>query len=249
VPGLTQTWDFQDRERPLSIHAPAGTRSNVESLVELTGERPSYPVRLSQVSPGDVVLDTDEYEIRALPVNHQTNAVGYALIEDDRKGEFDREKAETELGIPPGPKYSKLHDGEPVEHEGRTIQPEEVVGPPRPGRRFVYTGDTRPVQSTVEIAQDADLLVHDGTFGDEHEERAAKTGHSTAREAASVAREAGASALALVHVSPRYAGRADQLAAEAREVFGETVLACDGMQVEIPFPDSEESPTVERPQC
>jgi ribonuclease Z len=221
----------------------------VERLLAATGDRPSYPVRVRQVEPGDVVLDREAYEVRAFATDHDTRAVGYALVESERKGRFDRERAEEEFGIPPGPKYSTLHAGEPVEHEGRTIQPEEVVGPSRPGRRVVYTGDTRPTGATVAAAEDADLLVHDGTFGDEHEERAAKTGHSTAREAASVAREAGASALALVHVSPRYAGRADQLAAEAREVFGETVLACDGMQVEIPFPDSEESPTVERPQC
>ena len=248
VPGLTQTMAFNDREQPLAVHAPAGTRGQVEQLLAATGNRPSYPVRVRQVEPGEVALDREAYEVRAFAADHDTRAVGYALVERERKGRFDRERAEEEFGIPPGPKYSTLHAGEPVEHEGRTVRPEAVVGPPRPGRRLVYTGDTRPTDATVAAAEDADLLVHDGTFGDEHRSRAERTGHSTAREAASVAREAGADALALVHISSRYAGRAGQLATEAQEVLEETVLACDGMQVEVPFPDSNESLTVERPQ-
>jgi len=248
VPGLTQTMSFNDREQPLAVHAPAGTRGQVEQLLAATDNPPSYPVRVRQIEPGDVVLDREAYEVRAFATDHDTRAVGYALVEDERRGRFDRERAEEEFGIPPGPKYSTLHAGEPVEHEGRTVQPDEVVGPPRPGRRFVYTGDTRPTDATVAAAENADLLVHDGTFGDEHRTRARETGHSTAREAAAVAREVGANTLALVHISSRYAGRADQLAAEAREVFADSVVTCDGMQIEIPFPDSDQSLRVERPQ-
>ena len=247
LPGLTQTWDFQDREKPLAIHAPAGTRQQLERLLRAAGDPPSYPLRITQVEPGDVVLAREEYDVRALGVDHRTNAVGYALVEKDRKGRFDREKAQEELGIPPGPKYSKLHAGDPVEHDGRTIQPDEVVGPPRPGRRFVYTGDTRPVDSVVEAAEDADLLVHDGTFGDDHRERAHQTAHSTAREAGQVARDAGAKRLALTHISTRYAGRSDQLAAQASERFdGDVFVAEDGMQVTVPYPDAEREFSIEQ---
>jgi len=245
--GLTQTWDFNGRERPLAVHAPAGTRSEVERLLAVTGDPPSYPVRVTQVEPGDVVLEREGYEVRAFAVDHDARALGYVLVEHERKGRFDREKAEEELGIPPGPKYSKLHAGEPVEHDGRTVHPEEVVGPPRPGRRFVYTGDTQPTDATVAAATEADLLVHDGTFADEHRNRARETAHSTARGAAQVAREAGVRRLALTHISTRYAGRADLLAAEAEEVFEETLVACDGMTVEVPFPDSDRPFSVERP--
>jgi ribonuclease Z len=246
LPGLTQTWDFNERETPLAVHAPAGTRTKIENLLAVAGGSPSYPVRVSQVEPGDVVLARDEYEVRAFAVEHQTNAVGYALIEDDRKGRFDREKAEDELGIPPGPKYSTLHRGDPVEHDGRTIQPKEVVGPPRPGRRFVYTGDTRPVRSTVEIAQDADLLVHDGTFGEDHRERARKTAHSTVREAAGVASDAGAKRLALTHISTRYTGRGHELEREADERFdGRVFVADDGMRVTVPYPDADDDIEIE----
>ncbi|WP_226011545.1 ribonuclease Z [Halomicrobium salinisoli] len=238
LPGLIQTWDFNDREEPVAIHAPAGTRSEIEELVTLIGNEPSFPVRINQVSPGDVVLERDDYEVRAVETEHRCRCVGYALVEDDRKGRFDRRKAEEELGIPPGPKYSKLHSGEPVEHDGRTVEPEEVVGPPRPGRRFVYTGDTMPTQPVVEASEDADLLVHDATFAEDRTERAKATAHSTAREAADVARQAGAERLALVHVSTRYAGDPSPLVEEASEAFdGEVFIPDDGRKVEVPYPD------------
>ncbi|MBV0925771.1 ribonuclease Z [Halomicroarcula limicola] len=240
IPGLLQTFDFNDREEPVAIHTPAGTRGNVTQLIESTGTTPSYPVRVNEVSAGDTVLDREEYEVRAVETDHRCIAVGYVLAEDDRKGEFDREKAEEELGIPPGPKYSKLHRGEPVEHDGRTVQPEEVVGPPRPGRTFVYTGDTLPTQSVVDASEGADLLVHDATFAEDRRDRAQATAHSTAKDAAEVARQAGVRSLALTHVSTRYAGQADTLAAEAREAFdGEVILAEDGLERHVQFPDSE----------
>ncbi|MBX0296068.1 ribonuclease Z [Haloarcula nitratireducens] len=240
IPGLLQTFDFNDREEPVAIHTPAGTRGNVTQLIESTGTTPSYPVRVNEVSAGDTVLDREEYEVRAVETDHRCIAVGYVLAEDDRKGEFDREKAEEELGIPPGPKYSKLHRGEAVEHDGRTIRPEEVVGPPRPGRTFVYTGDTLPTQSVVDASEGADLLVHDATFAEDRRERAQATAHSTARDAAEVARQAGVRTVALTHISTRYAGQADTLAAEAREAFdGEVLLAEDGLERHVQFPDSE----------
>ena len=244
LPGLLQTRDFNGRESPVAVHAPAGTRTQVERLVAATGDRPSYPVRVRQVEPGDVVLDRAEYEVRAIDADHRTTAVGYALVEDERKGRFDREKAEHELGIPPGPKYSRLHEGDPVEHDGRVVRPKKVVGPPRPGRKLVYTGDTRPCGSVVEAADGADLLVHDGTFADDHAARARETAHATAREAAAVANRAGAERLALTHLSSRYAGGGwRRLEEEAREAFdgARAFVAHDGLVAEVPFPDSEEA--------
>jgi ribonuclease Z len=249
LPGLAQTWDFNDRETPLSVHAPAGTRERVEELVEATGERPSYPVRVHQVRPGDVALTREEYEIRTVNVEHRTNAVGYALVEDDRKGEFDRRKAEAEYGLPPGPKYSKLHDGNAVEHDGRTIEPSDVVGDPRPGRTVVYTGDTRPCAAVRDATEGADLLIHDSMFGSDRRERAIETGHSTAREAAELARDAGVKRLALTHISSRYAGGGwHDLEAEAADVAGEkrVFVADDGMCAEIPYADADREFSLER---
>ncbi|MFB6123941.1 MAG: ribonuclease Z [Haloferacaceae archaeon] len=238
IPGLIQSWDFNDRADQLSIHVPPGSRSDVEHLVNAAGHRPGYPVRIHEVSPGETALDADEFEVRTFRTEHRTRSVGYVLAEADRPGRFDREKAE-ELGIPVGPKFGKLHEGEPVElDDGRTIHPDQVVGDPRPGRTFVYTGDTRPLSTTAEVAADADLLVHDATFASDESSRAKQTGHSTAREAGEVAARADAKRLALTHISSRYAGDASRLEREARAVFdGECFVASDGRTVEVPYPE------------
>ncbi|MFC6786707.1 ribonuclease Z [Halobaculum halobium] len=242
IPGLIQSLDFNDRDAPLAIHGPPGSKRHLTELVHAAGHDPTFPVTVREARPGSVVLDCEEYEIRTFETEHRTSSVGYALVEDDRKGRFDREKAEEELGIPPGPAYGRLHEGQAVElDDGRVIEPERVVGQPRPGRRVVYTGDTRPVDATVEAAEDADLLVHDATFLDEDGGRARETAHSTAVEAAQIAGRAGAKRLALTHLSSRYAGRARRLEREAAGAFdGEVWYPDDGDEIRVPFPDSEE---------
>ncbi|MFB6182938.1 MAG: ribonuclease Z [Haloarculaceae archaeon] len=239
LPGLLQTWDFNDRERPVAIHTPTGTRSDVEDLVSVTGHAPSFPVRVHEVGADEVAVRREDYEVRTFETHHRTRSVGYALVEDDRKGRFDRETAEDELGIPPGPKYAKLHAGEPVElDDGRVIQPEQVVGPPRPGRKLVYTGDTLPADSVVTAAENADLLVHDATFAEDRTDRAKQTAHSTAAQAARIAARAGAKRLALTHVSTRYATDVGPLERDAIAAFdGDAFVPDDGDQVEVPFPE------------
>jgi ribonuclease Z len=238
VPGLVQTWNFNDRERPLRVHAPAGEGDVLSELVHAADTTPAFPVEIHEHDAGDVALDANGFEVRAVATAHRTAAVGYALVEDDRKGRFDRERAE-ELGVPPGPLFSELHDGNTVElDDGTVVRSEQVVGAPRPGRRVVYTGDTRPTGAVVEAAGDADLLVHDATFADAEAGRAQDTGHATAREAGEVAASAGAARLALIHVSSRYAGEAGRLRREAAAAFdGEVTLPDDGDTVEVPFPD------------
>ena len=239
IPGLVQTWDFNDREAALAIHVPPGTRRRMEELVRAGGHRPGFPINVSETAPGGVALSAEDYEVRAFETEHRTRSVGYVLIEDDRPGRFDRERAE-ELGVPVGPKFGRLHEGHAVElDDGRVIQPEQVVGEPRPGRRFVYTGDTRPVNATVEAAADADLLIHDATFADDESGRARSTGHSTAREAGEVAARAGAKRLVLTHISSRYAGDASRLEREASEVFDRDLsIAADGRKIEVPYPET-----------
>ncbi|MDY6819637.1 MAG: ribonuclease Z [Halobacteriales archaeon] len=239
LPGLLQTWDFNDRETPLTIYTPAGTGRTIRSITGAGDTNPAYPVHVEEVAPDEIAHRGDDYEIRAFRTNHRTRAVGYALIEDERKGRFDRARAE-ELGVPVGPKFSQLHAGEPVELEdGTIVEPDQVVGPPRPGRRVIYTGDTRPTDTIADVAADADLLIHDATFGDEYADRAAETGHSTAREAAEIATAAGVSRLVLTHISSRYTGDASMLTRQAAEVFdGEVTLAHDGLEIEVPYPDS-----------
>ncbi len=242
IPGLIQSWDFNDRDASLAIHVPPGTRQEIKDLTQAAGHRPGFPIRINEVAPGNVALRMEDYEVRVFETNHHTRAQGYALVEDDRPGRFDRDTAEHELEIPPGPAYGRLHRGESVElDDGRVIDPEQVVGEPRPGRRVVYTGDTRPVGATVEAATDADLLIHDATFAEDDAGRARQTAHSTGREAGSIASQAGAKRLALTHISSRYAGDASAIREEAAAEFGgEVFIAEDGQRIEVPFPDADE---------
>ena len=156
-------------------------------------------------------------------------------MEEERRGRFNPELA-AELGIPEGPLWGKIHRGESVTlDDGRVIDPSVLVGETRPGRRVVITGDTRPCAETILAAQGADLLVHESTFADEEAARAVETGHSTAREAAQVAKMAGVKQLILTHVSARYTRDARELEEEARSVFPAVRVARDGMEIEVPF--------------
>ena len=184
-------------------------------------------------------LTRDEYDIVAFPADHRPDSLGYALAEHVRLGRFQPERAR-EFGIPEGPLWGKLHKGERVALvDGRTVGPEDLVGPTRTGRLVVFSGDSRPTPAIVAAAAGADLIIHDATFGDDEQQRAVETGHSTAREAARVARDAGARRLLLTHISARYTRDAPDLLAEARSVFPETMIARDGMSIEVPFADAD----------
>ena len=241
IPGLVQTLGFNDRSEPLTIHCPPGTDEDLHDLVHAIGHDPAFEIRIETVAPGEAALTADDYEIRAFETTHRTQSQGYVLTEDDRPGRFDRPKAES-LGVPVGPKFGRLHSGESVEAEdGTVIEPEQVVGPSRPGRKLVYTADTRPRERTVEVAANADLLVHDATFADDMADRARDTAHSTGREAGEIASRANATRLALVHISSRYAGDASPIVSDAREAFdGICLLPDDGDRIEVPFPETDE---------
>ena len=238
--GLLQTWEFTDRSRRLRIHTPVRTRARLEKFLFSLEGRPSYPVEIREVEPQEAALEADEYDVRVIETHHNARSVGYSLVEHDRRGRFDRRRAE-ELGVPVGPKFSQLHAGEPVElADGSVVLPEQVVGPPRPGRTVVYTGDTKATQSVVRAANEADLLIHDATFTSDQRERADTTAHATAKDAGSVASNAGARRLALTHISSRYPGAAVGHREEAEAVYdGDVVVAQDGLELDISFPEAE----------
>jgi ribonuclease Z len=235
--GLLRTMGLQGRTEPMRLWGPVGAHEILHEAVHLGVERVPFEIQINELEQ-DAVLRRDGYDIVAYRTTHGIRSLGFALIEHERLGRFDVARAR-ELGVPEGPLFGKLHRGEAVEFDGRRVEPSEVVGAPRPGRRIVYTGDSRPCKRTVELALDADLLIHDATFGEEESERAALTGHSTAREAAEVARRARASRLALTHISSRYADDPRALEREARHVFKQAFVAQDGMQIEVPFRDAE----------
>jgi ribonuclease Z len=240
ITGLLRTMGLQDRATPVRLYGPSGAQKILSAAISLGIERNKFPVEIQEVKPGDR-LARPEYDIVVFETEHRADTVGYALVEHARLGRFNPERAR-ELGIPEGPLWGRLHKGETVSlADGRMVRPADLVGGPRNGRTLVYTGDTRPHPSVIEAAKGADLLVHEATFGSDELERARETGHSTAAEAARVALEAGVRRLVLTHISSRYNRDASELLAEARAVFPETVIARDGMMVDVPYADAVES--------
>ena len=231
---MLKTFALRGRdETPLTVYGPDGLGELFSRLRPFVGRLP-YPLSLVELEPGERI-ERGDYVIEPFAVEHGMNAVGYALVEDERPGEFDVEVADA-LGIPAGPERGRLQAGEEVTlADGRVVTPAEVLGEPRPGRKIVITGDTAPSALVVQAAQGADLLVHEASFLGEEAERAKETMHSTAVEAAEVARLAQVRLLALTHVSPRYFG--PELAAEACDVFPDTVVPRDFDVIEVPFPE------------
>jgi ribonuclease Z len=238
VTGLLRTLGLQDRSAPVLLYGPKGAQRVLGAAITLGIERNKFPVEILEVKPGDR-LARDEYDIVVFETDHRADTVGFALVEHTRLGRFNPDRAR-ELGIPEGPLWGELHRGKPITlPDGRTIGPSDLVGAPRRGRVLVYTGDTRPHLGVIEAARGADLLVHEATFGGDEQDRARETGHSTAAEAARVAVEAGARRLALTHISSRYNRDAAELLAEAKAVFPETIIARDGMTLDVPYSDGD----------
>jgi len=220
----------------MRLWCPRGSEELLRQAVDLGVERVSVPVEINGLDAGERV-SREQYDVIPFRTTHGGwKSLGYAISEHARLGRFDPARAR-ELGIPEGPLWGKLHHGESIEMDGRTIHASELVGAPRPGRLVVYSGDTRPSPRTIDAAAGADLLIHEATFGEDEADRAVATGHSTAREAARVARDAGVRRLALTHFSPRYADDPRAIEREAKTVFADTVSAFDGMVIEIPYRD------------
>jgi ribonuclease Z len=236
VTGLLRTMGLQDRSAPVTLYGPRGAQRVLGAAISLGIERNKFPVDIVELKPGDR-LGRDQYDLVVFETEHRPDTVGYALVEHTRLGRFNPDRAR-ELGVPEGPLWGRLHQGETIVlDDGRIVTPAELVGAPRRGRTLVYSGDTRPHISVIHAARGADLLIHEATFGSDELERAKETGHSTAAEAARVALEAGVRRLVLTHISPRYTRDAPELLAEARAIFPETVVARDGMVVDVPFAD------------
>jgi ribonuclease Z len=234
VIGLVRTLGLQGRTEPMRFYGPKGARRLLGAALGLGVERVPFEVEIEELEP-DAALRRGDYEILTFAADHGGSALGYVLVEKDRLGKFDPARAR-ELGVPEGPLWGRLQRAEAVTLEdGRTIEPESIVGAPRPGRKVVYTGDSRPCKATIEAAIGADVLVHEATFSLEEAERAKETDHSTAHEAAEVARMAKARRLVLTHVSARYSRDPGPLLEEARAVFPETVVAKDGMEIEVAY--------------
>jgi len=235
--GFLRTLSMAGREARLDVYGPHPARRLLDVMLFSGTEKLSFEVDIHEVEPGRAVR-RDGCRMVPFATDHRTPSVGWALLEDERPGRFHPEKAEA-LGVPKGPLFGALQHGRAVTlPDGRAVGPEEVVEAPRRGRKVVVSGDTRPCSGTVEAARGADLLVHDSTFGDPEQARAEETRHSTAREAARVAREAGVARLVLTHLSTRYDREYGPLVEQAREEYpGALDVASDGMVIEVPLPE------------
>jgi ribonuclease Z len=229
LPGMLKSFALRERDQPLAIYGPRGLNKIMEDTRFIYGRLP-YQLLTHELDPGEPAR-FDGYEVTGIPVNHKgVSAYGYALVEDARPGHLDPELAER-LGVTPGPDFGRLTRGETV----NGVSPEQVMGAAREGRKIVISGDTAPCEAIAIASHEADVLVHEATFAEEEAERASQTGHSTARQAALLARDARVRLLALTHVSSRYAG--GELREQARELFANTESPRDFDSIEIPFPE------------
>jgi len=234
LPGLIQTMGLLDRNRKLEVYGPPGIRAFVEAIKQTVQFAAIFPIEIFEISNAGLVCEEKEYEVHAVQADHVVPGLAYAFVEKPRSGRFYPEKAQT-LGVPEGPLWSKLQHGSAVKLQNkRTVKPEEVIGPPRPGRKIVYTGDTRASEDIRRLAENSDLLIHDSTFDDEMRERAQEDGHSTPSEAATTAKKAKAKTLVLTHISARY-DDPTILLQQAKKSFSNVCVAEDFMEINIPL--------------
>jgi ribonuclease Z len=227
LPGMLKSFGLRERDQPLTVYGPNGLRRMMDETRFIYGRLP-YELSVIELAPAETV-PFDDYVVATVPVSHRgANAYGYVLVEDSRAGHLDAKLAE-QLGVTPGPDFGRLSRGETV----AGVTPEQVMGPTREGRKIVISGDTSPCEALVIAAHEADVLVHEATFAEEEADRARQTGHSTARQAAEVARDAHVRLLALTHISSRYPG--GDLREEARPLFAATEAPRDFDTIDIPF--------------
>ena len=234
LPGLLMSLGHFSRQRPLFIYGPVGIKGYVLANRKYLKFYCEYEIVIEEVTEG-IISEEEEYWVEVTTLDHNHRTFGYALIERQRPGKFLVDKARA-FGIEEGPLFGKLQRGEDIKlRDGRIIHPEDVLGNARRGRKVVYALDTRPCQNVVRLSRGADLLIHDGMFSSNEEEEAKLRGHSTVAQAARVAREAKVKKLILTHVSSRYPDD-KLLSEEAKEIFPDTIVARDLMEIEIPLP-------------
>lgn len=237
IPGLVRTLELRGREKALDIFGPSGTVKQL-AAVGIASGKTDYELHISELDAGDAI-EFDGYEVEAFNVRHRGTALGYSLVEAERAGRFDPERA-AELGITEGEEIAALVGGDNV----REVEPAQVIGEPRRGRKIVISGDTAPCEMVEAAASGADLLIHEATFADEDAARAAETLHSTARQAGEVAAAAAVAMLALTHISARYPVR--KIIEEAEAVFEGTVVPRDFDAINIPVAEKG-APVLLRP--
>ena len=229
LPGLIQSMNFRGRENKLTIYGPEGLCDLRDALFSLGYSKIEFPIEFIEIG-SETVESTDEYVIKSQHVNHNVPCLAYS-VEELKKPRFLREKA-IELGVPVGPDFGRLHNGEEVEVDGKIIKPEQVLGPPRKGRKITYSGDTTPCEEMVEFAKDSTILIHESTYINEDADKAEENFHSTSSDAARIAKASNSKELILTHFSTRYK-KTDELLKQAQDIFENTKLANDFMRIDV----------------
>lgn len=231
LPGLIQSLGLHGREKELKIYGPKGLDKVKNAILNFGYCKFEYPIEFIEIEPG-IVEETDEYVIKCQSVRHNVPSLAYS-IEEKKKPRFLREKA-IELGVPVGPAFGRLHNGEEVEVDGRIIKPEQVLGEPRKGIKVTYSGDTMLCEEMIGFAKDSTLLIHESTFTSNEAQNALDHGHSTAYDAGYVAKQSNSERLILTHISTRYGESYSKIMLkEAKEVFENTELAYDFLEIEL----------------
>lgn len=236
LPGILMLSAQVDRNEPLYIFGPPKIAEYIESSRKVLDMYINYPIVVKEITAPCDVYEGDGFKVRAFPLEHTKTCVGYTLEEYDRPGEFNPEVA-LQLKVPRGPLWGKLQHGQSVVNEdGIEVKPEQVVGQARKGRKFSFVTDTMYLPTIAKEVMDSDLLICEGMFADDCADQAKEKKHMTARQAATIAKDANAKRMALIHYSPRYNDKdLDVLLQQAREVYPEAKLSKDRMHVEIPY--------------
>jgi ribonuclease Z len=237
LPGLLQTMSLLGRNKSLQIYGPSGVKAFVDAIIRTVKFSLVFSIEVFEIEDEGLVCQEKDYSVHSIFAEHSVPTLAYALIEKPRPGLFHPDRAFS-LGVPEGPLWSKLQHGFKIKlPNGRIILPEDVLDPPRPGRKIVYVGDTRPSEKVAEFAKSADVLVHEATFSDDMADRAEEDKHSTPSGAAFIAQKAGVKLLVLTHVSARY-GNSNVLLEQAKKIFPETIIAEDFMKIDVPLRES-----------
>ena len=238
LPGILMLNAQVDRTEPLYIYGPPKIKEYVETSRKVLDMYINYPIVVKEIEAPCVVHSGKDFYIRAFPLDHTKVCVGYTLEELDRPGEFNPEKAR-ELGVPVGPLWAQLQQGFEVQaSDGTTVKPEQVLGEKRSGRKFSFVTDTLYKKTIADEVRGSDLLVCEGMFESELIDQAKEKKHMTAVQAATIAKDADVRRMCMIHYSPRYTDRElEKLLTEAKEVWPQTELSRDRMQIDIPYVD------------
>ncbi|MHA1230409.1 MAG: ribonuclease Z [Candidatus Helarchaeota archaeon] len=238
IPGILMSSDLLNRTNDLLIFGPPGTKKFITSILDSIILNIGFDIIIKEVNTKGIIYEDKEFFIKAGLAEHNCFCLYYIFEEKPRRGKFDRQKA-VDLGVPIGPLWKKLQNGEDITlKDGRTIRSRDVVGPPRPGRKIVIALDTRPTQDILEASKDADLLIMDGSFSHSLIDKALETKHSTVKESAQLAKNAGVRKLALTHFSSRYTD-VSELRDEIKDIFPDAILTEDLMEIQIKYRDKE----------